>query len=246
MTEYEKKLAAASVCLRIAKHEGPCNGTPRPIANGLFCFNWPHDPYPDGITSDMERSVPRYDAQAEVVERGFAPKPLILNAVHKVGNYYHRLECGGACNALAGCAPEWQPDEIRAMSVRATEHPKKPIVLTSKKELCRDKTSAERKAEPIHSGVLMYFPDALAAVARLSKAGNDKHNPGEPLHWARDKSTDQMDCLARHTLTKDAIDPETGEAELVATAWRALAQLQLDEERRNAAKGIKSYSGIAP
>jgi hypothetical protein len=110
----------------------------------------------------------------------------------------------------------------------------------------RDKTSAERKAEPIHSGVLMYFPDALAAVARLSKAGNDKHNPGEPLHWARGKSTDQMDCAVRHVLTPEAIDPETGEPELVAAAWRLLAQLQLLEEKRNAARGVRSYSGVTP
>lgn len=110
----------------------------------------------------------------------------------------------------------------------------------------RDKTSAERKGEPVHSGVLMYFPDALAAVARVSKAGNDKHNPGETLHWARGKSTDQMDCAVRHVLTPEVIDPETGEPELAAAAWRLLAQLQLLEEKRNAARGVRSYSGIVP
>lgn len=110
----------------------------------------------------------------------------------------------------------------------------------------RDKTSAERKAEPIYDGVVMYFPDALAAISRVSKAGNDKHNPGEPLHWARDKSTDQMNCAARHMLTPEAIDPDTGEVELANAAWRILAQLQLLQEKRNAARGVKSYSGIAP
>lgn len=110
----------------------------------------------------------------------------------------------------------------------------------------REKTSAERKAEPIHSGVLQYFPDAIAAVARLSKKANDKHNPGEPIHWAREKSTDQLDCLARHSLTPTKIDHETGEPELVAMAWRALAELQLYEEKRLAAAGIMPYSGIVP
>lgn len=110
----------------------------------------------------------------------------------------------------------------------------------------RSKTSAERKAEPIYSGAMMYFPDALAALARLSVAGNEKHNPGEPLHWARGKSTDQMDCAVRHAITPEEIDPETGEPELVAAVWRLMAQLQLLEERRNAAKGVKSYSGITP
>lgn len=113
-------------------------------------------------------------------------------------------------------------------------------------QMLRLKTSAERKAEPIHSGVLMYFPDALAAVARVSKAGNDKHNPGEPLHWARGKSTDQMDCVTRHSLTPEAVDPDSGELELAHMVWRGLAQLQLAEEKRLAQAGIHSYSGITP
>lgn len=108
----------------------------------------------------------------------------------------------------------------------------------------RPRNSAERKAEPIHSGVLMYFPDALAAIARWSVIGNAKHNPGEPLHWARGKSMDQMDCVIRHSLTKDALD--SGETEGVPLAWRALAQLQLDEEKRLVAAGIMPYSGIVP
>lgn len=35
------------------------------------------------------------------------------------------------------------------------------------------------KDTPLYSGVLNYFPNALAAIARVSKRGNDKHNPGE-------------------------------------------------------------------
>lgn len=92
--------------------------------------------------------------------------------------------------------------------------------------------SAGRKATPIFTGVMRYFPDALAAVARLSKAGNDKHNPGEPLHWSREKSTDHGDCIARHQITFDQIDPESGEYHAAGVAWRALAQLQLLEEAR--------------
>lgn len=118
------------------------------------------------------------------------------------------------------------------------------LILVKEQMEFRNKTSQERKAEPIYSGCLMYFPDALAAVARLSKAGNDKHNPGEPLHWAREKSTDQMDCAIRHSLTPHEIDPDTGEPELVSSAWRILAELQLLEEKRNKEKGVKSYSGI--
>jgi len=91
--------------------------------------------------------------------------------------------------------------------------------------------SKRRKETPIYSGVLRYFPDALAAVARLSFKGNEKHNPGQPLHWARGKSTDHGDCIVRHQLEPDVIDPETGEFHACAVAWRALAQLQLLEEK---------------
>jgi len=110
----------------------------------------------------------------------------------------------------------------------------------------RSKNSAERKADPIYSGALMYFPDALAAVARVSVAGNNKHNPGEPLHWARSKSTDQLDCVTRHTITPDFVDEETGEYELAQAVWRACAQLQLMEEARLVKLGIRPYSGVVP
>ncbi len=78
----------------------------------------------------------------------------------------------------------------------------------------------------------MYFPSAIEAVARQSWAGNEKHNPGEPLHWAREKSSDHMDCAARHMMTPNEIDPETGETHLVAAAWRILAALQLQQEAK--------------
>lgn len=89
----------------------------------------------------------------------------------------------------------------------------------------------KRKETPIFSGVLKYFPLAIAEVARVSKVGNDQHNPGQPLHWAREKSTDQLDCCARH-LTDHSINPidTDGQRHLAKLAWRALAQLQLDLE----------------
>ena len=93
-------------------------------------------------------------------------------------------------------------------------------------------TSKERKETPVFSGVLQYFPDAINAVARQSWAGNEKHNPGEPLHWAREKSNDHMDCAIRHMMTPNEIDPETGGTHLVAAAWRVLAALQLQQEAK--------------
>ena len=86
--------------------------------------------------------------------------------------------------------------------------------------------SKARKEAPVYSGFLAYFPDAIAEVARLSKAGNDKHNPGEPLHWSRGKSNDHADCIARHQLEFDQIDTD-GFYHAVKVAWRAMAQLQV-------------------
>ncbi len=106
--------------------------------------------------------------------------------------------------------------------------------------------SEERKQIPIFSGVLNYFPLALAAVARVSKRGNDKHNPGQPLHWSRCKSADHEDCIARHLIDVDTLDPVSGEYEdAQALAWRALAKLELLEETR-LGKPISRGSRSAP
>ena len=107
-------------------------------------------------------------------------------------------------------------------------------VVTPKQAMPVD--SKERKNVPLVTGVLDYFPAALAAVARLSKFGNDKHNPNEPLHWARNKSADHADCIGRHLVDRGVIDPETGMSHTVEVAWRALAMLQLEEEERGAPK----------
>lgn len=89
--------------------------------------------------------------------------------------------------------------------------------------------SAERKAIPVASGVLDYFPAALVEIAKVSKAGNDQHNPGEPLHWARGKSMDQADTLIRHFLERGTFDRD-GLRHSAKMAWRALALLQLEIE----------------
>jgi hypothetical protein len=93
------------------------------------------------------------------------------------------------------------------------------------------KDAQERKALPICSGVLDYFPDALAEVAHCSKVGNDQHNPGEPLHWAKEKSTDEADALVRHLIQRGSFDSD-GVRHSAKVAWRALALLQreLDNE----------------
>lgn len=87
----------------------------------------------------------------------------------------------------------------------------------------------ERKAIPLCTGVLDYFPDALAAVAEVSRIGNDQHNPGQPLHWAREKSSDHPDCALRHIAERGKRDTDGGRHTAKA-AWRILAMLQLEIE----------------
>ena len=93
--------------------------------------------------------------------------------------------------------------------------------------------SATRKETPMFEGVIKYFPDALAEVAQLSKSGNDKHNPGQPLQWSKHLSNDHADCIVRHLCRKGEIDPGSGLSETVAIAWRALALLQIEIEEHN-------------
>lgn len=93
----------------------------------------------------------------------------------------------------------------------------------------------DRKDFPLYSGLLAYFPDALMEVAHVSKTGNDQHNPGEPLRWAKEKSTDEPDALLRHLKdhAKGIIYDEDGERHLAKVAWRSLSLLQraLEAER---------------
>ncbi len=94
--------------------------------------------------------------------------------------------------------------------------------------------SKARKGIPIVRGCLDYFPAALAAVAELSRKGNEKHNPGEELHHARGKSTDHADCILRHLMDRGTVDPEDQIRHSVKVAWRALALLQEELEAAGA------------
>ena len=89
--------------------------------------------------------------------------------------------------------------------------------------------AAARKAVPLQTGLFDYFPDALCAVAALSYTGNEQHNPGQPLHWARDKSADHADTILRHQMQHGYIDNDKVRHS-TKVAWRSLAQLQLELE----------------
>lgn len=128
---------------------------------------------------------------------------------------HNRYNCGarqhsGIC---------FQELELLAPAQFVSQAPEPPPMILSE-------DAKERKGTPITTGVLDYFPRALAAVAQCSKAGNDQHNPGQPLHWDKSKSTDHADCIARHLIDRDSIDTD-GIAHAAKLAWRALALLEI-------------------
>ncbi len=92
---------------------------------------------------------------------------------------------------------------------------------------------ASRKERPITRGVLDYFPLAIAEVAHVSYIGNQQHNPGQPMHWDKSKSTDEADALVRHLLQRGGVDSD-GLRHSAKVAWRALALLQRELEQEQA------------
>lgn len=126
---------------------------------------------------------------------------------------------------------EWQQEEANKFAAQfstAVEH----AIVAETENVIKDRIgdAADRKAVPLFAGVLAYFPDAFVELARLSKIGNDQHNPGEPLHWARGKSGDELDALTRHLLDAGSIDTD-GVRHSTKLLWRAAANLQKELER---------------
>lgn len=98
-----------------------------------------------------------------------------------------------------------------------------------------------RKALPICTGVLDYFPDALAEVCKASLAGNKQHVPGTPLHWDKSKSADEADALVRHLFDRGKMDTD-GVRHSAKVAWRALALLQREIDAERNSKGEVSWT----
>lgn len=86
--------------------------------------------------------------------------------------------------------------------------------------------------------ILCTYADAFAAIAQVSWHGNNKHNPGQPLHHAREKSTDHEDCIVRHTVD-NMRDPGGYDGEFMhaaACVWRCLILTQIALEASGAPK----------
>lgn len=86
-----------------------------------------------------------------------------------------------------------------------------------------------RNGYPMADGLLYYFPNALAEVSKISRIGNEQHNPGEDMHWSRGKSTDHANKIIRHLVDAGKTD-DKGNRHSALVAWRALALLQEELE----------------
>lgn len=84
------------------------------------------------------------------------------------------------------------------------------------------------------SDLFTEFAPSLAAVAQVSWYGNEKHNPGEPLHHARGKSMDHPDCIARHHVERGGFDGALRHS--ACKLWRALVAWQEHLEANGAPK----------
>lgn len=95
-----------------------------------------------------------------------------------------------------------------------------------------------RKMQPVGTVGREYFPLADRARAAVAWVGNEKHNPGEPLHWARGKSDDHLDAMIRHATESEDWDtvalPDGRVFQILhaaEAAWRASALAQIVAEK---------------
>lgn len=89
----------------------------------------------------------------------------------------------------------------------------------------------KRNEFPMAEGLLDYFPNALAEVARLSYAATQQHHPDKPMHWDRSKSRDHRNKIMRHLIDTGKFD-DKGQRHSTMVAWRALALLQEELEEQ--------------
>lgn len=140
--------------------------------------------------------------------------------------------CHEECSKADGsCACTQPADEITwaVDTMVNVDEDLKSSNLTYPPKPCLPTDPQDRKDIPICTGVLDYFPLAIAYVAKVSKVGNNQHNPGQPLYWPKRKSQDHADCIPRHLIDRGTFDTDhirhSGKL-----AWRALALLELELE----------------
>ena len=94
-------------------------------------------------------------------------------------------------------------------------------------------SSNPRKEQPVYSGVVKYFPDALIELSKASFIGQQQHNPDKPLAWDRSKSGDELDAMMRHLIdhAKGIEFDDDGVRHIVKCGWRLLAIIQKTVEQ---------------
>lgn len=91
-----------------------------------------------------------------------------------------------------------------------------------------DVSASERKGYPLYSGLIAYFPNALAEVAKVSQVGAIQHGQ-DPKDIFRDLSKvsvkGDLDAMMRHLLDAGYTDTD-GLRHTAKLAWRALSALE--------------------
>lgn len=82
-----------------------------------------------------------------------------------------------------------------------------------------------RTEYPMATGLLDYFPNALAEVSKLSYRATAQHHPDAGMHWDRSKSTEHPDKIIRHLADRHTVD-DKGNDHWAMVVWRALAGYQ--------------------
>lgn len=119
----------------------------------------------------------------------------------------------------------------------ATPTGAKTMTSTTELRSCLTASPKDRKNAPIITGLVDYFPNAVAAIAALSLQGNKQHYPeGTPLHWNWTVSGDHADTIGRHLVDRGTYDVD-GVLHSCKVAWRALALLETELVDRGAIPG---------
>lgn len=112
----------------------------------------------------------------------------------------------------------------------AEKAPEKPMTDKPATHVAQEPVSLPNDAQgrleyPMADGLLDYFPNALAEVARLSYLATQQHHPDQPMHWDRSKSTDHRNKIMRHLVDTHTVD-DKGIDHWAMVCWRALAGYQ--------------------
>jgi len=182
------------------------------------------------MTEDAKQHLCQCLVCTHARHEGIYAKPTVSGHAHDCDWHQDQYDSDCTCGAVAFAKSGiWRLYDDWLAETMGKKTP--PLRLTEDSEA--------RKRMPMATGLLDYFPDALAAVAEVSFAGNEKHNPGEPVHWTRGKSNDHANCIMRHLVDRGGFGSDKIRHS-AALAWRALALLQ---EELEAERGLPPSRG---